>query len=114
MAKGSAKKPKESKCRGSSAPLEGRDWVRIGSSKWLREVAEKQGKFVPLEYRDKNGVQFEQDRAHRQAEAEKAALVLVFEEAASELAGEGNPAGDEVQEEFTDATYGESALVPEA
>ncbi len=52
MAKGSIKKPGEPKCRGSRAPLEGRDWVKIGGKKWLREVAEAQGKFIPLEYRD--------------------------------------------------------------
>lgn len=51
MAKGSAKKPSEPKCRGSQAPIEGRDWVRVGGSKWLREVAEQKGKFIPLEYR---------------------------------------------------------------
>ena len=51
MAKGSAKKPGDKKCRGSAGPIEGRDWVRIGGSKWLREVAEQKGKFIPLEYR---------------------------------------------------------------
>lgn len=108
MAKGSAKKPKESKCRGSSAPLEGRDWVRIGGNKWLREVAEKQGKHVPKEYREKGGTQFDQERAHRAAEAEKAALVIVREEAMEDLQPE-----TEAAEEEADATYGESALVPE-
>lgn len=108
MAKGSAKKPKESKCRGSSAPLEGRDWVRIGGNKWLREVAEKQGKHIPKEYRDKSGSQFDQERAHRQAEAEKAALIIVREEAMEELQPE-----DEAAEEEADATYGESVVVPE-
>lgn len=108
MAKGSAKKPKESKCRGSSAPLEGRDWVRIGGNKWLREVAEKQGKFVPKEYREKSGMQFDQERSHRAAEAEKAALIIVREEAMEELQPEAD-----VVEEVADATYGESALVEE-
>lgn len=108
MAKGSAKKPKESKCRGSSAPLEGRDWVRIGGNKWLREVAEKQGKHIPKEYREKSGSQFEQERAHRVAEAEKAALIIVREEAMEDLQPE-----DEAAEEEVDATYGESAVVPE-
>lgn len=70
MAKGSHKKPKESKCRGSGAPLEGRDWVRIGGSKWLREVAEKQGKFIPLEYRETSGGEIEKQRAQRKADAE--------------------------------------------
>ncbi len=51
MAKGSAKKPGDKKCRGSAGPIEGRDWVRIGGSKWLREVAEQKGKFIPLEFR---------------------------------------------------------------
>lgn len=108
MAKGSAKKPKESKCRGSSAPLEGRDWVRIGGSKWLREVAEKQGKHIPKEYRDKSGSQFDQDRAERAAEAEKAALIIVREEAMEDL----QPQTEAVEEEV-DATYGESVVVPE-
>ena len=106
MAKGSAKKPKESKCRGSSAPLEGRDWVRIGGNKWLREVAEKQGKYIPKEYAEKSGMQFEQDRATRVAEAEKAALVIVREEAMEELQPEA-----EGEEEMIDATYGETADV---
>ena len=108
MAKGSAKKPKESKCRGSSAPLEGRDWVRIGGNKWLREVAEKQGKHVPKEYREKSGTQFDQERANRVAEAEKAALVIVREEAMEDLLPE-----DEAVEEEVDAVYGESVVVPE-
>ncbi len=51
MSKGSAKKPSDPKCRGSAAPIEGRDWVRVGGAKWLREVAEQKGKFIPLEYR---------------------------------------------------------------
>jgi hypothetical protein len=106
VAKGSAKKPKESKCRGSSAPLEGRDWVRIGGNKWLREVAEKQGKFIPREYREKSGVQFEQERAERVAEAERAAFVIVRDEAREDL----NPES-EVVEEVVDAEYGETADV---
>jgi|GEM_PF-1023794 len=89
MAKASAKKPGESKCRGSGAPLEGRDWVRIGGSKWLREVAEKQGKFIPKEYAEKSGAQFDKERATRALEAEenaKKALTAVapVEEAAAE------------------------------
>lgn len=115
MAKGSAKKPKESKCRGSSAPLEGRDWVRIGGNKWLREVAEKQGKFISKEYRGKNGVQFDQERALRQAEAEKAALVIVHKEAREDLESDSGAKGAENSEaDYVDATYGESALVAEA
>jgi hypothetical protein len=109
VAKGSAKKPKESKCRGSSAPLEGRDWVRIGGNKWLREVAEKQGKHIPKEYREKGGTQFDQERANRAAEAEKAALMIVREEAMEGLLPETEA---EVEEEI-DAVYGESVVVPE-
>jgi hypothetical protein len=51
MSKGSAKKPGDPKCRGSASPIEGRDWIRVGGSKWLREVAEQKGKFIPLEHR---------------------------------------------------------------
>ena len=80
MAKGSAKKPKESKCRGSGAPLEGRDWVRIGGSKWLREVAEKQGKYIPKEYAEKSGADFDKDRTARAAEKEKAPLAAALAE----------------------------------
>ena len=72
MAKGTTKTPKESKCRGSGAPVEGRDWVKIGGNKWLREIAEKQGKFIPLEYREKSGGEFVKERAERAAEAEAA------------------------------------------
>ncbi len=52
MSKGSAKKPKPAKSRGSGTPLEGRAWVRIGGARWLREDAEKAGKFIPKEYRE--------------------------------------------------------------
>ncbi|MEW6280503.1 MAG: hypothetical protein AB1758_17905 [Candidatus Eremiobacterota bacterium] len=52
MARGSAKKPKPAKSRGSGTPLEGRTWVRIGGSRWLREDAERAGKFIPREYRE--------------------------------------------------------------
>ena len=81
MAKASAKKPKESKCRGSGAPLEGRDWVRIGGSKWLREVAEKQGKHIPKEYAEKSGAEFEKERSVRKEEKEKAPMLAALEEA---------------------------------
>lgn len=81
MAKASAKKPKESKCRGSGAPLEGRDWVRIGGSKWLREVAEKQGKHIPKEYAEKSGAEFEKERHARAEEREKAPMLAALEEA---------------------------------
>ncbi|GMU54294.1 MAG: hypothetical protein AMXMBFR33_34400 [Candidatus Xenobia bacterium] len=52
MSKGSAKKPKPAKSRGSGTPLEGRAWVRVGGARWLREDAEKAGKFIPKEYRE--------------------------------------------------------------
>lgn len=67
MAKGSAKKPGDPKCRGSQANIEGRDWVRVGGSKWLREVAEQKGKFIPLEYR---GGKRPGKKAEAEAEAE--------------------------------------------
>jgi hypothetical protein len=106
VAKGSAKKPKESKCRGSSAPLEGRDWVRIGGNKWLRDVAEKQGKHIPKEYGERSGTQFDQERAQRIADAEAAALIVVRSEAMEELLPEVEEAEVEA-----DATYGETADV---
>lgn len=52
MARSSPKKPKAPKCRGSQASVEGRDVVKIGGSKWLREAAVKAGKFIPIEYRE--------------------------------------------------------------
>jgi hypothetical protein len=51
VARSSSKKPGDPKCRGSRAAIEGRDWVRVGGNKWLREVAEQAGKFIPREYR---------------------------------------------------------------
>ncbi len=81
MAKASKKVPGEPKCKGSGAPIEGRDWVKIGGAKWLREVAEKQGKFIPLEYRDKSGADFRKERADRVAAAEKARYDRLSEEA---------------------------------
>lgn len=94
MAKASAKKPKESKCRGSGAPLEGRDWVRIGGRKWLREVAEKQGKFIPAEYREKSGSEFDKERATRAAEAEERAKKALTAAAVAEVAAEEE--GDDI------------------
>ena len=88
MAKASAKKPKESKCRGSGAPLEGRDWVKIDGNKWLREVAEKQGKFIPKEYAEKGGAEFDKERATRTAEAEEAAKKATTAAAVAEGATE--------------------------
>ncbi|MCR5660650.1 MAG: hypothetical protein K6G50_00790 [bacterium] len=52
MSSSSPKRPKPAKCRKTGALLEGRDWLRIGGSKWLREAAEKEGKYIPLEYRE--------------------------------------------------------------
>lgn len=106
MAKGSAKKPKESKCRGSGAPLEGRDWVRIGGSKWLREVAEKQGKHIPKEYAEKSGAEFDKERAARQEEKDKAPMVAALAEAKEETEEDNIPEGETpVEEEELDATY---------
>ena len=51
----SVAKPKKNapaKCRKSCAPIEGQDWVRIGVARWLREVAVKEGKYIPIEYRE--------------------------------------------------------------
>jgi hypothetical protein len=44
MAKGSAKKPGDPKCRGCSGLLEGKPTVKIGGAKWHRECAERAGK----------------------------------------------------------------------
>ena len=109
MAKGSAKKPKESKCRGSSAPLEGRDWVRVGGSKWLREVAEKQGKFVAVEYREKNGQQFEQERAARAEEAEKAFYTIVRDEPRAASVNDEDAPIDEEEATYAGNTYAGAA-----
>ncbi len=109
MAKGSAKKPKESKCRGSSAPLEGRDWVRIGGSKWLREVAEKQGKFISREYKEKSGSEFDKERNVRREEKEKAPMLAALEEAKADIEGsipDADAPAEEVEE--LDATYADA------
>lgn len=108
MAKASAKKPKESKCRGSGAPLEGRDWVRIGGAKWLREVAEKQGKHIPKEYAEKSGADFEKERSARAEEKDKAPLAaaLAAEEAPAE---EDNiPDAEAPVDEEPEATYADA------
>lgn len=110
MAKGSAKKPKESKCRGSGATLEGRDWVRIGGSKWLREIAEKQGKFISLEYREKSGADFVNERNARAEEAEKAPIAALLAE--DKLENDDIPEGEPPLEE-EEGTYGVSAVVEE-
>lgn len=52
MARNSPKKPSPAKCFKTGASLEGRDWVKIGGHKWLREAAVKEGKFIPIEYRE--------------------------------------------------------------
>jgi len=72
MARSSSKKPGEPKCRATSAPVEGRDWVRIGGSKYLREAAEQKGKFIPLEYRKTEGGQVPARKTKAEKEAEKA------------------------------------------
>ena len=105
MAKGSAKKPKESKCRGSSAPLEGRDWVRIGGNTWLREIAEKQGKFIAREYREKSGAEFEQEKRRRAEEAEKAIFTTFRDEPKTDDIPEADIPLDEEDATYSDATY---------
>ena len=76
MARSSVKKPGPSKCRGSAALIESRDWVRIGGSKWLREVAEQKGKFIPLEYRPE---QIAKTRARAAAAAAAASEAVATE-----------------------------------
>lgn len=73
MSKGSAKKPKPAKSRGSGTPLEGRPWVRIGGARWLREDAEKAGKHMPKEYREGYVRPLSQKEKDAQAAAEAAA-----------------------------------------
>jgi len=51
MARGSAKKPGEPKCRGCGGLLEGRAVIRVGGKNWHRECAEKAGKKIPIEHR---------------------------------------------------------------
>lgn len=55
MARGSAKKPGEPKCRGCGGLLEGRPVVKVGGARWHRECAERAGKFIPREYRQGAG-----------------------------------------------------------
>ena len=50
MAKGSAKKPGEPKCRGCGGLLEGKQIARIGGNKWHLECAQQKKKFIPKEY----------------------------------------------------------------
>jgi len=107
VAKGSAKKPKQSKCRGSGAPLEGADWVRIGGSKWLREIAVKQGKHIAKEYAEKSGADFEKGRAERQAEKDKAPVALALAEAQG-VDEDVIPDAEAPEEEILDANYADA------
>ncbi len=50
MAKGSAKKPGEPKCKGCGGLLEGKTVVKVGGNKWHKECAENKGKKIPREY----------------------------------------------------------------
>ena len=93
MAKGSTKKPGPAKCRGSSALIEGREWVRIGGNKWLKEVAEQKGKFIPLEYR--------KDAPKRTKKAEKAEETPAAEVAVPPV--EAPPGNEEVNEEIRES-----------
>jgi hypothetical protein len=52
MAKGSAKKPGEPKCRGCGGLLEGKTVVKIGGRKWHKECAVEKKKKLPTEYQD--------------------------------------------------------------
>lgn len=71
MARSSSKKPGDPKCRVTSAPVEGRDWVRIGGNKYLREAAEQKGKFIPLEYRKNEAGVMQGRKSKAEKEAEK-------------------------------------------
>lgn len=75
MARSSPKKPGPPKCRATGANLEGQDWVRIGGNRWLREAAEKAGKFIPVEYRE-GYVRKSQPKPVEVAPAEAAELEL--------------------------------------
>ncbi len=87
MARSSSKKPGPSKCRGSSAAIEGRDWVRVGGAKWLREVAEQSGKFIPIEYKPENIAKTKAAKA-KAAEAASAAAVAAVQAAVAEVDAE--------------------------
>jgi len=52
MAKGSAKKPGEPKCRGCGGLLEGKTVVKVGGRKWHLECAKEKGKNIPKEYHE--------------------------------------------------------------
>ncbi len=100
MARSSSKKPGDPKCRLTSAPVEGRDWVRIGGNKYLREAAEQKGKYIPLEYRKNEAGVMQGRKSKAEKEAEKNPPPPPPEEAPAE---EAAPAGDvEVTESFLD------------
>lgn len=84
MARSSPKKPSPPKCRGTGANLEGRDRVRIGGNNWMREAAEKAGKFIPLEYREG----YKPKASAKPAKVEEPAPVAPAEEEAVETTEE--------------------------
>jgi hypothetical protein len=92
LAKGSAKKPGDPKCRACSGLLEGRPTAIIGGGKWHVECAEKQGKFIPVEYREGYVRKSQPEVAPAEAAAEQAAPAEseapVAEESAAEEAAE--------------------------
>ncbi|MCA9791801.1 MAG: hypothetical protein KC910_08395 [Candidatus Eremiobacteraeota bacterium] len=92
--------------------------MRIGGSKWLREAAEKQGKFIPLEYREKSGGDFVKERAERAAEAEKRLFARsAAEEAPAEAPveeGEVEVAETETETEVAEEVVQDSAVEAEA
>lgn len=103
MARSSSKKPGEPKCRATSAPVEGRDWVRIGGHKYLREAAEQKGKFIPLEYRKTEGGQVPARKTKAEKEAEKAGKAAPPPpEPAAAPPEEAAPAEAEATESFLD------------
>jgi hypothetical protein len=99
MARSSSKKPGEPKCRGTGAQVEGRDWVRIGGSKWLREAAEAKGKFIPLEYRKAEGAALaRKTKAEKAAEKEAAQRAAEKAEKADRMATQAPPPTPPVDE----------------
>lgn len=102
MARSSSKKPGEPKCRATGAPVEGRDWVRIGGSKYLREAAEQKGKFIPLEYRKTEGGQVPARKSKAEKDAEKAEKAAPPAPPAPEEAPPEEAAPAEVTESFLD------------
>lgn len=110
MAKGSNKVPGESKCRGSQGVLEGRDWVRIGGNKWLREVAEKQGKYIPLEYREQSGSDVVKRREETAAAKEQERFEALMREAEEELNAAREEAEGYSESIVDEETAGEEVL----